>query len=171
MKDRETTDLKDIIGCGFTRRGWIVSDGDGPSNGRLTWQIEGEANREIISLTIRPTGDKDLNWYGSGTMSGKYARRLAAAMTDAAMIMAEPNGVALRWLMQFAVSHFVVEQATTGGWENTWHDEDEPQTFGTEQEAEQEISDLIECMDAAHKRGDISEPYKRSEYRIVEVKN
>lgn len=62
---------------------------------------------------------------------------------------------------------FIVETLFTYGWENCWAEEDgTPITFPTRQEAKQELDDhLKSCLDD-YKAGNLSEPYKRSEFRI-----
>jgi len=70
---------------------------------------------------------------------------------------------------------FEVQQFTIcNGWVNTWveyddENEEVPLRFDTYQEAEEELeNNLLDCL-KEFQRGNISDPYDRDEFRIVEV--
>ena len=52
-------------------------------------------------------------------------------------------------------------------WPNAWSKDQEPMTFVTEEEAEAEIEEILEMMESAWRRGDLSSPMHRDEFRIV----
>lgn len=65
---------------------------------------------------------------------------------------------------------FIVETLFTYGWENCWTREDgEPITFPTHQEAQQELDEHLKACMEDYKAGHLSEPYKRSEFRIRQI--
>ena len=49
------------------------------------------------------------------------------------------------------------------GWVNTWHVDDELQTFSTKKEAEEAIDEFFDDLDDA----DMSDDYDRDDYRVV----
>ena len=64
---------------------------------------------------------------------------------------------------------YVVETQVGNTWENVWCEDDKPMTFVSEDEAEAEIEDTLECMQSAYMRGDMSLPMSREEFRIVQT--
>ena len=62
---------------------------------------------------------------------------------------------------------YIVETRVGNTWENVWSEDQEPMTFDTEADAEAEIEDALECMESAYRRGDMSSPMTRDEFRIV----
>ncbi len=71
---------------------------------------------------------------------------------------------------------YEVQQDTMcDGWTNTWteYDDDnnaQPMTFDSFEEALEELDEHLNDCAQEFKRGNISEPYLREEFRIVEVK-
>lgn len=60
------------------------------------------------------------------------------------------------------------------GWTNTWHEYDDdnneiPMTFDTFTDAVLELDEHLNDCQKEYERGNISEPYNRDEFRIVEV--
>lgn len=69
-------------------------------------------------------------------------------------------------------TRYMVEQWTIcGGWENNWSEDDQPQTFATEAEAQAEIDEFMDDIAAEIAAGNRAEDegYDREEFRIVPV--
>ena len=71
---------------------------------------------------------------------------------------------------------FEVQQFTIcSGWVNDWHEWDDnnesmPMVFDTYGEALDELDNFLNDCQKEYERGNISAPYYRNEFRIVEVK-
>lgn len=70
----------------------------------------------------------------------------------------------------------VLENTICDGWVNTWHEYDDdnneiPMTFDSFEEALDELYGNIYDMEKAFNMGDISSPYDRENFKIVEVVN
>lgn len=71
---------------------------------------------------------------------------------------------------RIVVMRYVVETlrgSTWQVWPNAWSEDQEPMTFVTEEEAKAEIEEILEMMESAWRRGDLSSPMTRDEFRIV----
>jgi hypothetical protein len=63
------------------------------------------------------------------------------------------------------VIRFEVQTETIiDGWINTWHEDDEPQTFPTRKEAEDAIDEFFDDL----KDAGMADDYTRDDYRVVE---
>ena len=62
---------------------------------------------------------------------------------------------------------YIVETRIGFAWENIWSEDDAPTTFDSEEEAEAEIEEVLEMMESAWRRGDMSSPMHRDEFRIT----
>ena len=75
-----------------------------------------------------------------------------------------------------SIRYEVQQDTICDGWTNTWHEYDDdnneqPTTFDSIDEAVAELDEhLNECL-KEFRRGNISAPYNRSEFRIVEIEN
>jgi hypothetical protein len=102
---------------------------------------------------------------------------LPAACALELLMGAELTAYQRQWLTQFCdlwdsvvdARLYVVETQVGNTWENIWCEDDKPMTFVSEDEAEAEIEDTLECMQSAYMRGDVSSPMSREEFRIVQT--
>jgi hypothetical protein len=63
------------------------------------------------------------------------------------------------------VIRFEVQTETIiDGWINTWHEDDEPQTFSTRKEAEDAIDEFFDDL----KDAGMADDYTREDYRVME---
>jgi hypothetical protein len=64
------------------------------------------------------------------------------------------------------VPKFEVQTSTiVDGWINTWHEDDHPQTFASEKEAQEAIDEFFDDLEHAG----MADDYDREDYRIVEL--
>lgn len=106
MKDKTLHDHRDNRGTGYTRRGWTVTGPTGEERARLSWQLDDRANREYISLmikanTMHPATGFELSHFSGNAETPAEASNMAAAMNDAANIMAMDPASALTFLRWF----------------------------------------------------------------------
>ena len=106
MKDKTTHDHRDTRSAGYTRRGWTVPGPTGEERARLSWQLNDRANRDYISLMIKantshPATGFELSHFSGAAETAAEASHMAAAMNDAANIMAMTPASALSFLRWF----------------------------------------------------------------------
>jgi len=64
---------------------------------------------------------------------------------------------------------WIAQQRIGEGWENTWHTDDEPSIYDSYEAAEWQLDDLLISTKAAAERGDMTDAYRREDYRIIPI--
>jgi hypothetical protein len=69
------------------------------------------------------------------------------------------------------MAYEVQENFLCGGWTNTWHTDDEPTMYETEEEAEIELENFFRQCQDAFDSGEMEDVPDPKDFRIVEVKH
>jgi hypothetical protein len=66
---------------------------------------------------------------------------------------------------------YKIEYNFRHGWDDSsWHDDgQEMHTYASREEAQKDIDDIVAATLEAYDRGDMEEPYRAKDYRIVEA--
>lgn len=114
-------------------------------------------------------------FWGHECQPGKYEFDTPAEAAAFCMGVAAGDGWAKHYLTDGTGETWIVQEETVcDGWVNNWSDpsdsgELQPQTFDSYEAAEEELTDFLEEIDEAIKRGDMTGGYNRDQYRIIPV--
>jgi hypothetical protein len=64
------------------------------------------------------------------------------------------------------MKRYEIQTRIGGEWSNEFHDDDGTLLYASRADAEADLADLLKSVEEAHARGDMSAPYRKSDYRI-----